>query len=146
MNAVSGDAAEKDAMTEQAETGPVRGRAFWRAVGAGLFGLGLLGIALPLLPTTIFWILAVLAVRRSDPELAERIRAWPTIGKTVSDFLDHGVIAPRGKTAALTAMAVSAGLLLWRLETGPILLVALAGLAAAAAYVASRPGRAPGGG
>lgn len=125
---------------------PVRGRLFWRALGGGLFGLGLLGIALPLLPTTIFWILAVLTVRRSDPALAARILAWPTIGKTVSDYLDHGVIATRGKIAALTAMAISAGLILWRVEPELIRIIALICLAGAAAHVATRPSVAPGDG
>ncbi|MEO1331506.1 MAG: DUF454 family protein [Pseudomonadota bacterium] len=117
------------------------GRSFWRLVGWALFALGLLGLVLPVLPTTVFWILAVIAVQKADPDLAAKIRAWPGVGPAVSDFLDHGVISTRGKLIALTAMAASGGLLALTLANGPLLWSALAGLSAAALFVSTRRGR-----
>lgn len=114
----------------------------WRATGFALFGIGCVGLVLPLLPTTIFWILAALAFRKSHPEMAARIRAWPGVGPAISDFLDHGVVSPAGKRASLIAMALSAGLLALIGVDGLALGLSLACLAAAAIYVATRPSRA----
>ncbi len=117
------------------------GAKIWRLIGWALFALGLVGLALPVLPTTGFWILAVLALQRSDPELADKIRRWPRVGPAVSDFLDHGVISTRGKLAALGAMGVSALLLAWALPNGPLFWTSLAGLSAGALFVSTRRSR-----
>ena len=83
---------------------------FWRLIGWSLFSLGLLGLVIPLFPTTVFWILAALALQRSDPAFAERIRGWPKIGPEVANFLDFGVVSAIGKLAALFAIGASAAL------------------------------------
>lgn len=119
-----------------------RGRC-WRAIGWGLFGLGLVGMALPLLPTTIFWILAVLAFERSDPRMAAKIRAWPGVGPAIADFLDHGVIARRGKLASLLALGVAAALLFLTLDPHWPFFIAIGVMSAVAAFIASRRERPP---
>lgn len=119
-------------------------RLFWRGVGWTLFAIGLAGLVLPLLPTTIFWILAVLALGKADPELARRIRAWPQVGPAVADFLDHGVIAPRGKLAALIGLGAGAVAANFLIGPGPWLIGVLAVMAAVALYVLSRRSYAPG--
>ncbi len=114
---------------------------FWRCVGWTLFAIGFIGLFVPLLPTTIFWILAVLALAESDPTLAARIRAWPRVGPAVSNYLDHGVIAPSGKLAACAGIGVSALVLLLVLELGFGLYAALALLLAVALFILTRPSR-----
>lgn len=113
-------------------------RAAWRAVGVGLFGVGLVGAALPVLPTTIFWIGALLALGKSDPALSERIRSWPGAGAVVSAYVDHGVISRRSKLIALAGMAFSATLL-GVFAGGAPRAFGLAGIALGAVYVLSRP-------
>lgn len=113
----------------------------WRILGWFLFALGLAGLVLPLFPTTIFWILAALALQRSDPAFAERIRSWPQVGPAVADYLDHGVISPRGKLAALAALAASSALIAATAPNPLIIGVALGALGAVALYVATRPSR-----
>lgn len=114
---------------------------FWRCVGWSLFAVGCVGMVLPLLPTTIFWILAVLAFSESDPAMAQRIRDWPRVGRAVSDFLDHGTIRPGGKVAALVGLALSGVVLQLTLSPSFLRLAAQGLLALVALYIVSRPSR-----
>ncbi|MCI4664314.1 MAG: YbaN family protein [Neomegalonema sp.] len=117
-----------------------RFRWLWLAAGWVLFGIGFVGIFLPVLPTTGFWILAVIAFERSNPAIAARIRRSPRFGPSVSAFLDHGVITRRGKVAALTGMLISV-LPLALLVEGAALWLALGGVAIGAVYVTTRRSR-----
>jgi uncharacterized membrane protein YbaN (DUF454 family) len=84
----------------------------WLLVGGWLlFALGLIGIALPLLPTTVFWIGAVWCWSRSAPRLTNRILSHPRFGQPVSLFIKHGQISRSGKWMALGGMAISYALL-----------------------------------
>ena len=111
---------------------------FWRTIGSLLFLLGLLGLVVPLFPTTVFWILAALALQRSDPAFAERIRAWPKIGPEVANFLDFGVVSPIGKFAAIGAMSASGALSLWFLDNPLALGATLGVLGLVSLYIATR--------
>ena len=113
----------------------------WRSVGSFLFLLGLMGLIIPLFPTTVFWILAALALQRSDPAFAERIRAWPQIGPEVANFLDFGVVSPLGKFAALSAMAASGTLSAFFLDDAFALGATLGVLGLVSLYIATRPSR-----
>ena len=81
-------------------------QALYRWFGALFLGLGTLGIAVPLLPTVPFWIVAAFFFARSEPALRDRIYAHPRFGKPVQDFLEHGALSRRGKIAAVVGIAV----------------------------------------
>ena len=68
--------------------------------GYALFTLGFAGIFLPLLPTTIFWIMAVWMFSKTHPEMMAKIYNWPKIGFIVEDFVERGVVNSRSKKAA----------------------------------------------
>ena len=107
--------------------------------GHVLLGLGFVGMALPLMPTTVFWIGAAACYSRSSPERFRRLVGRGRAGQAVKDFLDHGVISVRGKWAASLSMLLSAVLLLLLpLGVTPTAL-GLLGLGVGAAYVVSRP-------
>lgn len=82
-------------------------RQFYLYAGWLSFALGTVGMFVPLLPTTVFWILAVWCWARSCPVLMERVYAHPRFGRGVRDFLEHGVINRRGKQFAVGGMSVS---------------------------------------
>ena len=75
--------------------------------GCLLFALGLIGAFLPLMPTTVFWIGAVMCFARGCPQLEARVLAHPRYGPPIRDFRAHGVICRAGKQAALLSMMVS---------------------------------------
>src|SRR5436190_2202566 len=80
-------------------------RHLWLAAGALAFATGAVGIALPLLPTVPFWLLAVFCFARSRPEWAERLYAHPRYGGALREWRDRRAIGRRAKLSALAAMA-----------------------------------------
>lgn len=121
-------------------------RPVFKTLGVLFVAIGLIGVVVPLLPTTIFFILAATCFARSSPELERRIMEHRRFGPPVRAWRDHGVISRRAKVVALCGMAMGFVFYLMSTHPGPIaaLLVA-AVLLACAAFVASRPSRAPGG-
>nr|WP_244314283.1 MULTISPECIES: YbaN family protein [unclassified Pannonibacter] len=117
-------------------------RTAYKLAGLAFVVTGLVGAVLPLLPSTIFFILAAAMFARSSPELEARILAHPTIGPQVIAWRDHGVIPPRAKLLAVGGMA--AGYAVFVVLGEPAGLTAglvAAAILACAAYVLSRPSR-----
>ncbi len=112
----------------------------YRWLGALFLGIGALGIAVPLLPTVPFWIVAALFYARSEPVLRDRIYAHPRFGKPVQDFLEHGVLSRRGKIAAVGGIVVgiTISVVAFSMPTGIALIVAVC-LMPVAVFVLSRP-------
>ena len=87
------------------------GRARRAALVAGgwlCFGLGWLGVFLPGLPTTIFWILAALAFIRTNERAYRMVIRHKRFGPGVRLFVEEGRIRRRGKAISISAMMLSA--------------------------------------
>jgi uncharacterized membrane protein YbaN (DUF454 family) len=111
----------------------------WRALGGLAFMVGAAGIILPVLPTTIFWILAALCFARSDPKVRDWIYARPRIGPQVELFIEKGQMTQAGKRGALLGMALGAGILTFFFHAKPIVLaIGFAIIAIGAGVVISR--------
>lgn len=74
------------------------------------FALGWLGVFIPGLPTTIFWILAAFAFLRTNERMYRRIVSHPRFGPAVRLFVEEGRISRRGKIVSIAAMMSFAGL------------------------------------
>lgn len=72
-------------------------------------GLGLLGIFVPLLPTTCFLLLAAWCYARSSQRLYDRLMTARLIGPYLQRYRDSRVIPPRVKIAALVMMWITIG-------------------------------------
>ncbi|WP_353474764.1 YbaN family protein [Salipiger sp. H15] len=115
-------------------------RLAWLVLGGLAILAGLIGIVLPLLPTTPFVILAAFAFSRSSPRLHGYLTAHPRFGPMIADWRLHGAIAPRHKAMAVGMMTATLGLGVAFGLPGRVLLIQLICMGAAAAFVLSRPG------
>jgi len=111
----------------------------YRAIGMAALGLGVAGAFLPLLPTTIFLIIAAWAFGKSAPKLRARLYAHKRFGPTLRAWDQRGAIPPRAKVAALVGMTIRWVVL--TLTTHRPWLSAVVGvvLIGCAAYVLTRP-------
>ena len=72
------------------------------ALGAFALALGVIGIFVPLLPTTPFLLLAAWAFCRSSPRLYDRLLAHPCLGAYVRNFREYRAIPLRAKIISVT--------------------------------------------
>ncbi len=68
--------------------------------------LGLIGVVLPLLPTTPFLLLAAFCFSRSSERLHQYLLNHPWFGQLIRDWENHGVIPFKAKLLATSMMLV----------------------------------------
>lgn len=82
-------------------------RIVWQVAGLLCVGLALLGVALPLLPTAPFVLLAAYCFSRSSPKLHDWVMSNPAFGKIIRDWRAERAISRKGKVVSVFAMASS---------------------------------------
>lgn len=116
------------------------GRTLWLILGLICVGLGIIGAILPLMPTTIFLILAAGCFARSSPRLEAWLLGHPRFGTTLTAWRAEGAIAPRAKAMACGGIALGYALFVWGAHPAPLLAIGVAtAMAACALYILSRP-------
>lgn len=93
--------------------GPVRGvfrRLAWMVIGLICVGIGAVGIILPGLPSTIFFIAAAASFSRSSPRLERWLLNLPTVGPLVRDYRAGMGMPRRAKVVAITMLVFFCGL------------------------------------
>lgn len=114
-------------------------RWIWFSVGATFLTLAVIGIALPVMPTVPFLLVAAWAFARSSPRLRQKILDHPTYGPPVKAWQERGAISRPAKIWAVCAMAFGVGLAMW-LGLAPWIIAGQAGIClAVAVFVVSRP-------
>lgn len=102
----------------------IRMRKLYLLVGMGSVGLGILGIALPLLPTVPFMILAAWCFGKSSPALEARLVNHPRYGRHILAWRERRAIARIGKIGATAAFIASVllglALLAWPWSMAPL--------------------------
>lgn len=114
-------------------------RVLWTAFGCVAAALGIIGLALPVMPTVPFMIVAAFAFGRGSPRMRRWTLEHPTFGPPVRRWEEDGAISRRHKLVSVACMAgsMAVGLVL---ALPPLALAAQAVcLAGAAAFVLSRP-------
>jgi uncharacterized membrane protein YbaN (DUF454 family) len=123
-----------------ARSRPSAFRLLWLVAGFALLGLGIIGAFLPLMPTTIFLILAAGAFARSSTRLENWLLGHPRFGPLILAWRTERAIPRRAKVAASIGMIL--GYLIFLIGARPALwlnLIVLAFFLASAWYVLSRP-------
>ncbi|TGX48756.1 DUF454 domain-containing protein [Sphingomonas gei] len=115
-------------------------RAAWLVLGFVFVALGLIGALLPLMPTTIFLILAAGCFARSSPRLEAWLLDHPRFGPTLRAWREDGAIGPRAKIMACSGIALGYALFWWgaRPSVAIDLIVGVV-MAGCAAFIVSRP-------
>lgn len=83
-------------------------RAVFLVAGWIALVLGFIGMAVPLMPTVAFWVLAAWCFTRSSPRLEAWLVTHPTAGPHIRAWRERGAISRRGKVAASVALTASA--------------------------------------
>ena len=98
---------------------PVIVRLAWTVVGLCAVGIGGVGIVVPGLPSTVFFIIAAWAFSKSNPRLEAWVLGLPRVGPLVQDYRDGLGMPQRAKTTAAVMIVVFVGLSAW-LVASPI--------------------------
>lgn len=82
-------------------------RMLWRMLGLAALGAGVVGIVLPLVPTTPFLLLAVWCFERGSPAWRAWLLGHPRYGPPIERWRTHGVIDRATKRLALVVMGAT---------------------------------------
>ncbi|UXN58792.1 YbaN family protein [Phyllobacterium zundukense] len=115
-------------------------RTFYFVLGWAMVALGFIGVLLPVIPTTIFLIIAAWCFSRSSPRFEKWLLEHPVFGPTLVQWREHGAIPKRVKWIACAGMALGYATFMYFARPSPLLggVVALFFIACAA-YVWTRP-------
>jgi len=100
-------------------------RRIYLALGCGFVMLGIIGAIVPVMPTTIFLILALACFSRASPRLEQRLLDHPRHGKTLRAWRDHRIVSRRGKLFASGGMLL--GMIAMQAGRAPYWAMALTG-------------------
>ena len=114
-------------------------RLTWLVVGLLALALGAIGIALPLLPTTPFILLAAFAFAQSSETLHQWLLDHNVFGPLIDNWQQHGAISRRTKVVSVMTMAALPVISLL-VGAPPVLVwVQVVVLGASAGFILTRP-------
>ncbi|MCP2015855.1 uncharacterized membrane protein YbaN (DUF454 family) [Deinococcus sp. HSC-46F16] len=90
-------------------------RPLWVALGFVLTGLGFLGLLLPGLPGTVWFILAAACFARGNPKWEAWLLSRPVVGDLVRDYREGRGMPLRAKWIACTCITLAVGFSLTRI-------------------------------
>jgi uncharacterized protein len=125
--------------TASASSGTLgRMRPVYLALAGLCFVLAVLGVFLPVLPTTPFLLLTSACLVRSSPRLNERLRKSPLFGPFLRDWEKHHGVRLHVKVTALTLIALVVAWSLFYRDLEVVPRVVLCALALIGAFVVLR--------
>ena len=114
-------------------------RFFWLVGGFFSLAAGIVGIVVPLLPTTPFLLLAAFCFARGSEKLHNWLVHHPRLGPPIRDWQAHGAISRRAKWMAMVAIvAVLIASVLFGVATH-IIVIQLLVLSAVSLFILTRP-------
>src|SRR5512139_797418 len=107
---------------------PLWQRLLWVVAGAAMLATGIVGVFVPLLPTTPFVLLAAFCFSRGSERCERWLLAHPRLGPIVHDWRAHRAVPWRAKQLAWLMMAAGST---WAAFTLPVRVAWLPALACA---------------
>ncbi len=101
----------------EAERPGLVARIGWTSLGLLAVGIGAVGIVVPGLPTTVFFILAAWAFSKSSPRLEAWVLGLPRVGLLVRDYRAGLGMPRRAKVTATVMICVFVGLSAWFVDS-----------------------------
>lgn len=112
----------------------------WLVLGLALVGIGIIGLFVPLLPTTDFMLLALPCFARSSPRLERWLVEHPVFGPPIRAWRQHRAIPRHAKIAACVGMALGFALFCWLAHPRTWLVLLIGGLlVSCAVWIVRRP-------
>ncbi len=108
-----------------------------------MVGFGVVGVFLPVWPSTIFILLALWAFSNSSQCFHDWLYNHPRFGATARAWNQYGVIPVKAKVLAVSMMSVSVGILGWLADTWILPVGVGAVLAIIASWIVTRPSQIP---
>ena len=117
-------------------------RLAWLCLGGLCVVLGAIGVIVPLLPTTIFMIIAAYAFARSSPRLHQWLMSHRVFGPLINDWNAHGVVSVQAKWMSSLSMILVFALSAYMGAPRWVLVLQAIILAAVAIFLLTRPSKA----
>lgn len=114
-------------------------RIIYLCFGFVFLGIGIIGIFLPLLPTTVFILLSAFCFSRSSEKIHDWLLEHPRFGQMIKDWQEKGSINKKAKACAIFmiigsyALCIAYQLSIW------ILLIQFIVLSAVSVFILTRP-------
>jgi len=113
-------------------------RRLYFAAGLGFVGLGVLGAVLPVMPSTVFFIVALWAFKKSSARMENWLLNHRVFGPTLRDWDENRWLTVRTKVWAILAIWLCMALTIWWLrDMVTAMLLAVCGLSISL-YMATR--------
>jgi len=81
-------------------------RTIWFCLGLLCLALGAVGLVLPLMPTTVFLLIAAFAFARSSDKMHDWLLNQKTFGPLIKDWQSQGAINRKGKWLSVISMVL----------------------------------------
>jgi uncharacterized protein len=113
-------------------------RALFLLLGLTCVGVGYVGVFVPGIPSTICFICALWAFKRSSPRFENWLLNHKVFGPTLRDWDEHKAITLRVKVIAIATMAVFAGVSLFIIKKQWVQALVAVTVVLVAIYIATR--------
>lgn len=103
-------AKQNPTVNEYSEPTSTRGKVkvfLWKATGIFCIGLAILGAILPILPTTVFLLMATACFAKSSPRLQQKLLNNKTFGPLIHEWQQHRSIPRKAKRVAMLTIVLS---------------------------------------
>lgn len=115
------------------------GRVGWTVTGLGCVVLGSIGIVVPGLPTTVFFIAAAACFSRSSPRLENWVLSLPRVGPAIRDHRAGLGMPMKAKVLAISMIVLMVGISAVLIDGWVVRLIVLGVGAIGVAVIARQP-------